>query len=416
MWISTMMSRLPQVVILVVNTSSMDTHLLHGVSIRQEHYAVIFLIRDMVTYAIGQSPGATVDNMTLFEHIIKSTQYHPSEIIRDTFSNGTSVVKDLPEVSICRTDDDRWLYSSNADNANICVTATNDYQDISVYGATLADEESDSVPVRFLLRTAFECRFCYEGIVSLHAACVETGDFAVAFTGPSGMGKSTRAAAWVKAFGAQLISGDRPAVRIGKHGSTACGVPWDGKEQIFRNVEKPLLCIMEVRRSSANYLRKLSIEQARKLILQQSFMPMWDTDAAFMAMTNVMALIKKTPVYRVFCGPDEDAAKVIYDILVNHPELIREEAKDMKIKDGFVLRNVIDEFIVMPTGSNITKFEGAIVLNEVSAFIYEQLVNPMSRDDLLTAVLNEYDVDEATAAADLDELLEKLSDMGVLEK
>lgn len=38
----------------------------------------------------------------------------------------------------------------------------------------------------------------------------------------------------------------------------------------------------------------------------------------------------------------------------------------------------------------------------------------MSRDDLLTAVLNEYDVDETTTAANLDELLELLSNMGVL--
>lgn len=411
-----MMSRLLQVVLVVVTTSNMDIRLLPGVSIRRALYAVIFLIRDMVTYAIGKSPGVTVPNMTLFEHIAKSIQYHPAETIRQKRSNGTVVVTDLPEVCICRTDDDRWLYSSNAGNANLCVTASNDYQDISAYGASLADEESDSMPVRFLLRTAFECRFCYERIVSLHAACVEVGDYAVAFTGPSGMGKSTRAAAWGKAFGAQLISGDRPAVRIGKQGSTACGVPWDGKEQIFRDVEVPLKCIMEVRRSPVNYLRKLSREQARKLLMQQSFMPMWDTDAAFYAVANIGALINKTPIYRVFCGPDEDAAKVIYDILVNHPEWIREEAKDMKIKASFVLRNVVDEFIVMPTGSNIANFEGAVVLNEVSAFIYKQLENPMCRDDLLTAILNEYDVDEATAAADLDELLEKLSDMGVLEK
>ena len=353
--------------------------------------------------------------MTLFEHITKSIQYKPAEMIREKLSNGTDVVADLLEVRICRTDDGQWLYSSKADNASLCVTATSDYQDICAYGASLADEEAASMPIRFLLRTAFECRFCYEGIVSLHAACVEVGDFAVAFTGPSGMGKSTRAAAWVKALGAELISGDRPAIRIEKNGSTACGVPWDGKEQIFRDVEKPLLCIMDVRRSSSNYLRKLTTDQARHLLLKQSLMPMWDTDAAFKAMSNVMTLIKKTPVYRVFCGPDEDAAKVIYDILVNHPELIREEANDMKIKDGFVLRNVVDEFIVMPTGSNIAKFEGAVALNEVSAFIYKQLKNPMSREDLLIAVLNEYDVDEATAAADLDELLEKLSDMGILE-
>lgn len=46
-----------------------------------------------------------------------------------------------------------------------------------------------------------------------------------------------------------------------------------------------------------------------------------------MAMANVSALIRKTPVYRVFCGPDEDSARAIYDILIHHPELIREEAR-----------------------------------------------------------------------------------------
>ena len=318
----------------------------------------------------------------------------------------------LEEVIIAPTANGGWQYRLRRGGDMPCVSVDGNYRDIVLH--TNTDDQLNQ-PTRFLVRTAFECRFCYEGIVSLHAACVELGDFAVAFTGPSGAGKSTRATAWVKAFDAQLISGDRPAVRIEKTGCTACGVPWDGKEQIFRDVEVPLKCILEVRRSSENYLRKLSREQARKVLMQQSFMPMWDTDAAFMAMTNVMSLIEKIPVYRVFCGPDEDAAKVIYDILVNHPEQIREEANDMKIKEGFVLRNVVDEYIVMPTGNNIAKFEGAVVLNEVAAFIYKLLENPMSRDDLLTAILNEYDVEEATASADLDVLLNKLADMGVLE-
>ena len=319
----------------------------------------------------------------------------------------------LDEVTITPLADGGWLYRLRRGGDMPCVTVDGAYRDIVLH--TESDAQMTQA-TRFLVRTAFECRFCHEGIVSLHAACVEMEDFAVAFTGRSGMGKSTRAQAWVNAFDAKLISGDRPAVRIEKNGSTACGVPWDGKEQIFRDVEKPLLCIMEVRRSSANYVRKLGLEQARKLIIQQSFMPMWDTDAAFMAMANVSTLIRKTPVYRVFCGPDEDSAKVIYDILVNHPELIREEAKDMKIKEGFVLRNIMDEYIVMPTGDNIAKFEGAVVLNEVSAFIYKLLESPMCREDVLAAILDEFEVDEATASADLDELLEKLANMGVLEK
>ena len=354
--------------------------------------------------------------MSLFQTI--KTQYGivPVEWITDAIRNSVTIVNDLQEVRIGKTADGRWLYCQNHGNAIPCVTASPDYQDIHAYTLDGEAEDMGGVITRFLLRTAFECRFCYEGIVSLHAACVEMGDFAVAFTGHSGLGKSTRAKAWVDGLRARWISGDRPAVRLEKSGSTACGVPWDGKEQIFRDVEVPLKCIMEVRRSPLNYVRRLSEDQARRLIMQQSFVPMWDTDAAVMAMANVRQLVRKTPVYRVFCGPEAEDANAIYDILVNHPELIREEAKDMKIKEGFVLRNVVDEFIVMPTGDNIAKFEGAVVLNEVSAFIFKQLETPVSRDDLLAAMLNEYDVDEATAAADLDALLEKFAEMGVLEK
>lgn len=321
------------------------------------------------------------------------------------------LVVSLNEVTVF-TKENGWLFQTPHRN-DTCVICDRHYHEIQLLRPAQWNVEHLT---RFLLRTAFECRFCYEGIVSLHAACVEMGDFAVAFTGHSGLGKSTRAKAWVDGLGARWISGDRPAVRLEKTGSTACGVPWDGKEQIFRDVEVPLKCIMEVRRSPANYVRRLSEDQARRLIMQQSFVPMWDTDAAVMAMANVRQLVRKTPVYRVFCGPEAEDAKAIYDILVNHPELIREEAKDMKIKEGFVLRNVVDEFIVMPTGDNIAKFEGAVVLNEVSAFIFKQLETPVSRDDLLAAMLNEYDVDEATAAADLDALLEKFAEMGVLEK
>ena len=316
---------------------------------------------------------------------------------------------DHGELAVKYLEDGCWAYRSSE------MLCKGDYVLVSQDGRDI-QYTSLNEHTCILIRFALCCFAQYHSIVSLHAACVELGDFAVAFTGRSGLGKSTRARAWVEGLGAQWISGDRPAVRLEEKGSTACGVPWDGKEQIFRDVEKPLKCIMEVRRSPANYVRRLSEDQARQLIMQQSFVPMWDTDAAVMAMANVRQLVRKTPVYRVFCGPDAEDARAICDILVNHPEMIREEAKDMKIKEGFVLRNVVDEFIVMPTGDNIAKFEGAVVLNEVSAFIFRQLENPVSREDLLAAMLNEYDVDEATAAADLDALLEKFAEMGVLEK
>ena len=163
--------------------------------------------------------------MTLYKKIEDSWKVNPSEQAVNLLQAVTAIVTDLPEVRICKTSDGKWLYCGNDGNAIPCVTATPDYAQIEAYVATLTEQEVNGTAIKFLLRTAFESRFCFEKTVSLHAACVELGDFAVAFTGHSGVGKSTRAAAWMNAFGAQLISGDRPAVRIEKNGSIACGVP-----------------------------------------------------------------------------------------------------------------------------------------------------------------------------------------------
>ena len=87
----------------------------------------------------------------------------------------------------------------------------------------------------------------------------------------------------------------------------------------------------------------------------------------------------------------------------------------MKAKPGYILRNVVDEYILMPTGENIGLFNGTVLLNEVSALVWEKLQNPVSREDLLKAILDEFEVDRATASADLDELLKTLRSYGVIE-
>lgn len=242
------------------------------------------------------------------------------------------------------------------------------------------------------------------------------GGYAVCFTADSGVGKSTRARAWVDGLGAEFISGDRPAIRLEPGGNLACGVPWDGKEQIFRNVERPLKAILEVRRAPFTRLRRLSPEQAFGVLIRQSFIPMWDTDTAALAMANVRRLSRTTPVYRLFCGPEVDDSRAVHRILFEHPEEIEEELPEMKVREGFVLRTVVDEHMVMPTGANIGKFGGAVVLNDVSAFIWKQLEKPISREDLLAQILGEFDVDEATASRDLDALLDQLREMELLEE
>lgn len=87
----------------------------------------------------------------------------------------------------------------------------------------------------------------------------------------------------------------------------------------------------------------------------------------------------------------------------------------MKACNDFILRNIVGEYMLVPTGERMKSFNGTMMLNELAAFVWEKLQNPMSDKELLDAVLFEYDVDEVTASADLTALLEKLRESGVIE-
>lgn len=334
---------------------------------------------------------------------------------KSLFDTSSKLVAEHNEVNVYIAESGMWIYALPWCSEAVQVSLSADYRTIGYFIAPCPDETAFYPALRALMRMAFESVLINNSRLSLHSACVEINGEAVAFTGVSGMGKSTRANAWVEANGAAFISGDRPALEINREGVTAFGVPWDGKEQIFRSVQCHLKAILEVRRSDKDYIRKLTAEQAQRLFVKQVFIPMWDTGTAVTALMNTRKLSESVPVYRVFCGPDSANAKEICRILFNDFDKILEATEDMKIKEGFVLRKVADEYIVMPTGENIARFDGAVVLNEVSAFIFEKLQNPISKEDLLVALCNEYEVDSETAAKDIDALISKFEQMGIVE-
>lgn len=271
--------------------------------------------------------------------------------------------------------------------------------------------EKEPLVAERYVRLALECLLIRRGYVSIHAAAVETEGAAYAFSGPSGIGKSTRARAWEEAVNARFLSGDRPLLRV--KDLEVFGVPWDGKEQCFRSAHFPLKALCEIRRADSVYLRKLSPDQARRFLVRQCFLPMWDTETALIQMTNIFQLASRAELVRAFCGHSAQDALRLRQLI--DTQTYRKEELEMKAKPGFVLRNVVGEYMLMPTGENVGAYRGSVLLNSVSAFVWEKLQAPVSRDDLLIAILDHFDVEEAAAAADLDELLEQLRTLNVLE-
>lgn len=85
----------------------------------------------------------------------------------------------------------------------------------------------------------------------------------------------------------------------------------------------------------------------------------------------------------------------------------------MKIKDGFILRSVAGQTVVLPTGDDLD-LNMMITLNETGAFLWEHLQGETDENALVSALLSEYDVDESTARKAVSGFVAKLNDHGFL--
>ncbi len=88
----------------------------------------------------------------------------------------------------------------------------------------------------------------------------------------------------------------------------------------------------------------------------------------------------------------------------------------MKIKEGFVLKTVGDNYIVVPVGAQTVDFRCMITLNETGAFLWKALENEHSEEQLVDALLAEYDVTAALAKNDVAAFIVKLRENGLLEE
>ena len=86
----------------------------------------------------------------------------------------------------------------------------------------------------------------------------------------------------------------------------------------------------------------------------------------------------------------------------------------MKIKEGYILKEIAGSFIVVAVGSAALDFNGVITLNETGAFLWKVLSEGKDEAELITAMMGEYEIDEQTAKADIAAFLKKLSDEGLL--
>lgn len=88
----------------------------------------------------------------------------------------------------------------------------------------------------------------------------------------------------------------------------------------------------------------------------------------------------------------------------------------MRIKDGFILKDVAGSKIVIATGEARFSFNGVITFNSVGAEIFNLLDGTNSPEDIVAKIASDYNVDAGIVKRDFDALIEKLRKHNLLDE
>lgn len=88
----------------------------------------------------------------------------------------------------------------------------------------------------------------------------------------------------------------------------------------------------------------------------------------------------------------------------------------MKIKDGFILKDVAGSKIVIATGKQKLDFNGVITFNSVGADVFMLLDGTNTVEDIVKKISEDYDVSAEIVQTDVERLIEKMRKYNLIDE
>lgn len=172
--------------------------------------------------------------------------------------------------------------------------------------------KASSFPDRIGPKTVLNC-MAAEHLVAenggfiLHSSYIRRGERGIVFTAPSETGKSTQADLWWRHRGAQILNGDRSAVRVTEEGVCVCGIPFSGSSSYCENVTLPLAAVVYLKQASKTAIRRLRGAEAFRRVWEGVSVNAWDREDVALVSDSVTKVLAQVPVFELACTPDESA-------------------------------------------------------------------------------------------------------------
>ena len=86
-----------------------------------------------------------------------------------------------------------------------------------------------------------------------------------------------------------------------------------------------------------------------------------------------------------------------------------------KVKDYFMMRDVVGDHVVIARGPAAIEFNGVLILNESCAFLWEQLQNYMDVQEMANILSEKYSIEMERAIGDVQKCVSKMLEYELLD-
>lgn len=226
------------------------------------------------------------------------------------------------------------------------------------------------------------------------------------FTAKSGTGKSTHTRLWKEHFGSRvtLINDDKPLLKLEGDSVMAYGTPWCGKHGLNTNTFALLKAICILERGETDSIEKVDPAQQYKMLLQQCFHPE-EQEALKKTLEILDRILQLVEVYVLHCTISDNAVVTAWEGM---------RGKTMKLNSKFIIHDTDNEQIMVSADRRL--FAGMVRNNETAAFMVRLLENEITEDEIVAAMLQEYNVEESVLRQDVARALDKLRSIGALDE
>lgn len=149
----------------------------------------------------------------------------------------------------------------------------------------------------------------------LHASFIRWKGKGILFSAPSGYGKSTQASLWEKYEKAEILNGDRAALRMKDDEWHAYGMPYAGTSGIYRNESAPVKIVFVIRKAGKNSIRKLPLPEALRYLYPEVTVHRWDKEFLNTIMDYLICFATQVPIYMLECLPEKSAVELAKTVL-----------------------------------------------------------------------------------------------------